>query len=104
MSVTIKEHDITKVDEIIAALQEWWDYEPYSTGDDLYLSGDGFLTGGLMEEEYAQQVAEKVWDINGSWCYVEVAATYLENLPYEIYCFEDEEYQEYLQKKRVKHE
>lgn len=92
MAVEITDFKPEKADLIINALQCDWDYDYVSQRYDpnkLYLVGESNLVGGESEEEYAARVAVTVWRINGEYCEVEVVATYLEDLPYEIYTFDD---------------
>ena len=61
--------------------------------------GEGQLCGGKTEEEFADGVAETIWDALGYYVSVAVAAIYLEDLPCESHCREEEEYADYLKRK-----
>jgi len=58
--------------------------------------GEGSLCGGETEEEFAGRMAEAIWDALGYYVSVRVTATYLEDLPNETLCLEEEEYAGYL--------
>ena len=58
--------------------------------------GEGSLCGGETEEEFTGRIAEAIWDALGYYVSVTVTATYLENLPCESHCREEEEYAGYL--------
>ncbi len=74
--------------------------ETEGTFDDWFLDDDSVLTasaddrlcGGETEEEFAQRLAKAIWAANGDYCRVEVNATYLDQLPYETHCLDEDDY------------
>jgi len=66
----------------------------------LFLAGgEGSLCGGETEEGFTDGVAEAIWNALGYYVSVEVSATYLEDLPCQSHCREEEEYAEHLKRK-----
>ena len=94
MSVTITGASPDRIEKIKLAAEDEWPF------DDWYEDGNGGLTasaedtlgGGEGEDEFAQRLAKAIWQANGAACDIEVRATYLEELPYEAYFFDEEEY------------
>ena len=94
MSVRITGADPGRVDAIKQAAEAQWPFE------DWFLDGEGVLTasaedrlcGGETEEEFARRLAKAIWAAHGSFCQVEINATYLEDLPCETYCFDQDDY------------
>ena len=90
-----------------AVAQSWnpgYGYVDPVGGDDgpawVFLAGgEGSLCGGETEEEFADGIAEAVWDALGYYAPVCVVATCLEDLPCESHCREEEEYAEHLKRK-----
>ena len=95
---SFKEEKRADIEEAIE--EEWtWDYSHKNEEGSstlIYMSGENSLGGGESEDEFSQRVAEAVWKANGKYCLVEVTCTYLENLPYEVYPFGQEEYDAYV--------
>ena len=82
----------------MAAQNEWpfldWD----SKACTLRASAESALCGGESEEEFANRLAQAVWDASGSFCPVEVNATYLEQLPFETHVRDQDAYDEWTRK------
>lgn len=57
--------------------------------------GQGNLSGGESEDEFAERVAHSIWKANGAYCKVQVKATYLEELPFEIHSFDRKDYERF---------
>lgn len=74
---------------------DWFLWEGTEDKDKVELSagGQSTLSGGMSEEEFAQIVCEAVWKANKAFCEVTVNATFLEDLPYETYSFDEDNYQ-----------
>ena len=75
-----------------AAEDEWPfdadDWYPCGHPDDLTAfeaSATGNLCAVLTEQELAHRLIRAVWTANGGYCEVEVSATRLEDMPYETY-------------------
>jgi len=89
-----------RVDAIKQAAAEEWPFEDWyalgqpGTPTSFGSSGRDNLCGGESEDEFAERLARAIWKANGSYCEVEVRATYLEDLPYETYSFDEDEYEE----------
>ena len=87
-----------RIDEVYKAIKEHWAVEDdiYFTDDltALSVAGDGYLAGGISEEEMADAIIKAVWEANGAYCRVTVSATYMENLPHESYSYDRDKYNE----------
>lgn len=100
MGVEIHGFDPAKEDAITAILQVNWYYDSCSSyideelGPVLSMIGDGYLTAGCTEEQYAEDTAKDVWEANGGYCFVIITATYLGDLPFEKYTFDAKAYEE----------
>ncbi len=83
---------------IAEALMDFWGFEDVvATPDGLASDADGNLTGGTTEDEFARELAQRVWAANQGFCEVAVNMTYLEVLPSEDYVFaSQDEYDEWL--------
>ena len=83
-----------RIDAVKSAAEAEWSFEDWVLGgeDVLTAAADGSLCGGETEEEFAQRLAKAVWAANGAFCEVEVHATYLEDLPCETHCFDQDDY------------
>jgi len=73
---------------------------PKSTAKTLYLNcyGEDSLCGGASEEEFAARVRDAVWKITECFSEISVIATYLEDLPYETYTFDEDDYEKWKKK------
>lgn len=49
----------------------------------VYACGEDYLCGGESEEEFVDRISKTIWEANGSYCSIDVTATYLEDAPYE---------------------
>ena len=56
--------------------------------------GETWLTGGEAEWEYTDRIAKEIWKKVGRYIYLNIRMTYLEDLPYENYEFDNERYNE----------
>ena len=102
MNVTIDGFALTRKQRIIDACREEWEFEPDSF--DTYVEvagmpptrlttfGRSSLCGGESESEFADRLSAAVWRANGGFCEVTVAATFLEELPYESHVRDEEDY------------
>jgi len=101
MYVTIKDADPARTEEIKAAakaewpLEDWYEHEGTVTA-----SGDSNLCGGESEEKFAERLSKAIWQANGGFCTVAVHATYMEDLPYETYCLDEEAYRRVVENDR----
>ena len=93
MYVTVKDGDAACIEEIKTAARAEWPLEDWHEHEGtLTASGADSLTGGESEEEFAERLSKAIWQANGGFCEVCVDATYLEELPYESYCLDEEDY------------
>lgn len=58
----------------------------------------GYLGCGESEKEFAKRITHFVWEVAGKYLPVSVTATYLEELPYNTYTFNETEYNLFNQK------
>ncbi len=98
IAVTINNVNPRKVVEVKHAAMSAWEFDDWYFFDvpdkpkKLTSSGQSYLTGGESEEEFAEYLAKNIWEANDGFCEVEIRATYLENLPYETYDFNEDDY------------
>ena len=103
MSAVISGFDPKRKRQIEEAAREMWTFdEAYSEGKSiLHLgTGDGDLTGGEGEEEFADEFAKAIWKANKKSCVVTVKATYLEVLPCEFHVRAGAAYKRLMKKER----
>ncbi len=98
MAVTITGAAHERVDAVKeAAAAEWsfddWQLDPKGV---LTASADDRLCGGETEDEFVERLTKAIWTANGSFCEVEVNATYLEDLPCETHCLDKDQYDQFL--------
>jgi hypothetical protein len=94
MSVHISDYDRSRGTPIQDAAEKEWPFDDWDDdGEALHGYGDGSLAGGESEEEFTERLAKAVWQANGAYCGVAVDATYMESLPYEIHCMDENDYQ-----------
>jgi hypothetical protein len=109
MTVKISEYNSKKQKKIVAACMSEW---PFRRGDFfeeaasvsaaglmLTATAEGNLGCGDTEGEFAGKLAKKIWKANGSFCAVNIRATYLEELPCEEYEFLEYDYEAMTQLK-----
>jgi len=56
----------------------------------------GNLCGGETEEEFSERLAKVVWQANGGCCRVTVNTLYLDEVPYEAYVMDEDNYEEIM--------
>ena len=62
-----------------------------------HFCGDITLYGGQSDNEYAEEIAKKLWEIEDRYINFRIQMTYLEDLPYEEYNFDHDEYEEIME-------
>ena len=103
MTVEIKGHKARNLSKIVRACRKEWNFAPDDfirertdplkrRYDKVIATAQGSLCGGEQEHEFANRLLRGIWRANGGYCYVEVHATYLENLPYESYTFDEDDF------------
>lgn len=65
-------------------------------GSHIELEGESTLCAGEGEEELAGRLAKAAWTANGEYCKVLVTTTFLDDLPYEIFSMEEDDYAEIM--------
>ena len=81
-----------------AAAQEWPFVEWFDEDETLTAWAEDNLYGGEREEEFTDRLAVAIWRANGAYCAVTVDATYLEELPFETHCLDEDDYARLLAK------
>ena len=91
MSVNIDGHRPDRADAIKEAAEEQWSFDAWDDrGDSLWSSGFDHLGGGATAADFAEDLAEVVWDANGAYCEVTVGAICMD-YP-EEYSFDERSY------------
>lgn len=100
MNVKITGLNKERKEEIEYAAEKEWNFsdwflfdEPSIEPPQLSAGGQSNLSGGMSEEEFSQVLTEAIWKANKAFCKVQVTATYLEELPYETYELDEDNYQ-----------
>ena len=65
------------------------------------LCEDITLYGGQSDEEYAREIIKTLWEAEGRYVDFMIQMTYLEDLPYEDYNFNKDEYAEIMEDEDV---
>jgi hypothetical protein len=106
-----------KQEEIIETIQNIWELD----GDDIHfdnfwceanklilsngkklpetylqVNGTDSLYGGQTEQEFFEMIRRLIWKTNENYCYFEINAIQLEDLPYEKYETDPNDYEIYL--------
>jgi hypothetical protein len=70
-----------------------WSFDAWHESSGILTSGgDGQLGGGESDDEFSQRLAKAIWAANGGFCEVELHSTYLDDLPYESFNFDQNDY------------
>ncbi len=97
MAVTITGAARERVGAVKEAANAEWSFDDWFLDDGvLTASADDRLGGGETEDEFVARLAVAIWTANGSFCKVEVNATYLEDLPCETHCLDKDQYDQFL--------
>jgi hypothetical protein len=101
MTVEIAGYDPARKGAIQAAAAAEWPFEEdwIDNGARMQASGGGQLCGGETEEEFTERLSLAVWRANGAFCEVVVDATYMEELPHETHCLDEDDYARLVKKK-----
>ena len=95
MTVMIENFNKPMVEEIIKAAKIEWDFEDWWSDPDkvsLQGGGEGALREGEREDEFADRLAKAIFIANSKFCDIDITAIYLENLPFDEYCFDEDDY------------
>ena len=102
-TVTIKDYKPSRLKQIQRACRREWDFaqddfirektDPLKRRfDKVIATAQGNLCGGEQEHEFAQRLTMAIWKANGGFCLVEVRSVYLEDLPYESYSYDEDDF------------
>lgn len=109
MTVDIEGFKPKNRDKIVIAACGEWEFDPgdfdldVGSKNRMHATGRSNLWGGESEEEFVERLARIIWKANGAYCSVEVRATYLEDLPCQIYTYGRCEYDEYKESENAVH-
>ena len=95
MTIIVRKVDPARMEAVRETAQLCWDFDdwfPLAGEDGQRASGYGNLCGGEQEHEFADRLAQEIWAANGGYCEVEVRALYLDDLPYESYSFDEDDF------------
>jgi len=91
MQLDVSGFNKDKKEAIIEAVQEEWDgfrdWDDSEVSEELHSTGEGCLTGGESEAEFAARMNDAIVKANGGPCTVKVVTTCLEYIPCEVYEF-----------------
>ena len=101
IGISVQGANPARATEIKEAAEAEWpfdadDWEPYGHPDDLtafQASATGNLCAVLTEQELAHRLIRAIWTANGAYCEVEVSATRLEDMPYEDYRLDRDDFE-----------
>jgi len=91
--------DQAEIKKVANVVREHWvldDYWPAgSENEQAGFSGKHQLAVGEGEDDFSYRIGQAIWKALDRYVEIEVRATYLEDLPYEVYYLEEQEYQEW---------
>ncbi|MEI7902483.1 MAG: hypothetical protein WCK89_19715, partial [bacterium] len=103
MEVSINGHAPDRAKAIKAAATEVWPFDDWNETDGgIVSSAEDHLYGGETEEEFSLRLAEAIWRANGAYCQVRVKATYLEEIPSELHCPDEDDYHRLAGRRRTR--
>ena len=102
-AVEIKDYKSSRLKQIERACCEEWEFSPDDfirertdplkrRYDKVIATAQGSLCGGEQEHEFAKRLTMAIWKANGGFCFVEVRTVYLEELPYETYTYDEDDF------------
>ena len=103
MTVEIKDYKGKRLKQIERACRKEWNFAPDDfirertdplkrRYDKVIATAQGNLCGGEQEQEFAKRLTMAIWKANGGFCLVEVRSVYLEELPYESYSYDEDDF------------
>ena len=93
MFVRITDAAADRIADVKEAAENVWPFCNWHLHEGmLTAAADGNLCGGEAEDEFSRLLGREIWAANGKFCSIEVAATCLENLPYETYSLDEDDY------------
>ena len=106
MQVTVSDYSADKQKDIITAAEKEWDFGEWDIGTwsdtadgalatYMVADGDGNLCGGELEEVFVKRLTEAIWKANEAFCKIDIVATDLENIPFERYELDENDYEKW---------
>jgi hypothetical protein len=101
IGISVRDANPARALEIKEAAEDEWpfdvdDWQPSGDPDDLTAfeaSATGELYAPTTEQEVAHRLIRAIWAANGGYCKVEVSATRLEDMPYETYRLDRDDFE-----------
>ena len=81
-----------------------WDFTPDCfewNETELTAESEGYLTGGMLENEFAGILAQAIWKANRGFCDVTVGTTYLDAPPAETFHLGQSQYRAWAKEGRA---
>lgn len=102
MSIAIQAKDagLTKEEKrnLIDALEQEWDWGDFDDMQGIIsATGEGNLCAGETEDQFASRCYRAVWTAINKYVRVNLIQTYLEDLPYESYESDEEDFERMMQ-------
>jgi hypothetical protein len=94
-SITISNYNVSNefwIKDVCFDNWNWDELKQTSNNNEIYGFGKSSLCGGEHEEEFARRLTRAIWKANNGFCKVEIVMTCLENLPFEVYQLDENEY------------
>jgi len=100
MNFRVETADLTEkeIDKVKDEIGELWGIDTSDMNifdNTLEAQGENSLCEGESEDEFAYRAVHKIWKTLGRYIPIEVRATCLENIPYESYEFDEDDYEEW---------
>ena len=97
MQIMVDNYNKEKEEDIQETVRESWNIDDsWKEGENqITWFGEDNLSGGESEDEFSERVAKDIWEANDGFCEVNINATYLEDLPYESYGFDKDDYKKW---------
>lgn len=99
MTVEVKKIDPALKSKIQQDLNDIWPFDFDGDKHDqnkIFGTGESCLCGGMSEDDFSRRIAKTILAANKKPCRVNVYATYLEELPYETYSFDEDDMKQWL--------
>jgi hypothetical protein len=105
MRVEITGHCPERANAVRKAATKEWEFNDWTDPDgQLTASAEGQLFGGETEEQFTERLSVAIWQANRAYCNVTVDATYLESLPYETHCLDEDDYARLIGRQQEQHD
>lgn len=108
IDIAISKFNKEKIDEIEEAAGEEWsglndDWSNPNTlktpdpEPSLSSYSEGYFCSGEDEEEFINRITKAVWKANGGFCIISISATCLEDLPFNSYELDKDDYDQFVE-------